>query len=466
MKDFTLVTACTPKYIKRLRWGLPSWKIKPQFKDRKMILFHHGFKSLRNLKFVKSYFDVKFIYWDMPEYENIRELMLSSFILGAAKYVDTEYFVKIDCDAYFTNSVDVFTEKDFNYDVVGHKWNYTKPGHWINDLDNYYLNEDTGRYGHRYYHRRLASFGCLHKTEFIQMLAKKFGDRLPVPSHDTVAWYFADKMPDRSWGTKSIKRLGFRNSSKWKKIREDVCSSGDINNRLLRDHLLDHIQLEVTSFCQLGCFNCDRNCGIYKDKSYISLDELKKFVDDSIKMRKKWKRIDIIGGEPTYYPHFKEMFEVIKVYKDFYPRCLIRFSTNGLGKFVQEKLKEIPSWVYVRNSNKKSQKQSFVAYNSAPVDNGEKEVKACSVPWRCGMALTPNGYFVCNPGGSLAKIFQMDIGIKELKDATPEKLMKQIPVLCKYCGNSNCRSRHLTTKPEISKSWQIALEKLKNGNKK
>ena len=224
---------------------------------------------------------------------------------------------------------------------------------------------------------------------------------------------------------------------------------------------MDHIQLEVTSFCQIGCCNCDRNCGIYPDKSYIPLDEIQRMVDVSIEKGKKWSRIDIIGGEPTYYPQFKEMLEVIKKYKDWNPRCKIRLSTNGFGKFVEEKLKEIPNWIQVRNSNKSSKQQEFTAYNSAPFDNGETEVKACSVPWRCGIALTPNGYFICNPGGSLSKVFQMDIGIKEFDDVTPEKLLEQIPSLCKYCGISNCKSKHLTDVQEISESWEDALNKLK-----
>jgi len=461
MKNFTIVTACTPNYIDKLKWSLPSWNIKPQFRDKKIILFHHGFDNLQPLNFVKDHFDVEFINWDMPEYDNVRELMLSSFILGSAKYIKTDYFVKIDADTYFTNAEDVFVKKDFRHDVVSHRWGYTKPGYWINQLDKYYTGKDTGNYGKRYTEKRIQSICCLHKTEFVKTLANKFGDRLPVPSHDTVLWYFADRMTDRSWGSKNIRKRGVGHSGKWKAIREGVCATADSNNKYLRDHLLDNIQLEVTSFCQLGCFNCDRNCGIYKDKSYIPLDKIEEFVDKSIKSCKKWSRIDIIGGEPTYYPHFKEMFDIIKVYKNWNPKCKIRFSTNGLGKYVTEKLKEIPNWVSIRNSNKKSKEQSFDSYNSAPIDNGETEIKACSIPWRCGIALTPNGYFVCGAGASLAKIFQMDIAVKKFEDITSENLLKQIQSICKYCGHSNCKSKHTTNVEEISESWKKALNNIK-----
>ena len=461
MRYFTLVTACTPNYVDKLKWSLPSWNIKPQFRDKKLILFHNGFDNLRPLKFVKNHFDVKFIPWDMPEYDNVRELMLSSFILGSAKHVKTRYFVKIDADAYFTNPDNIFERRDFKHDAVSHRWGYTKPGYWVNDLDMYYLKKDTGKYGNCYREPRIQSIVCLHKTEFVKTLAKEFGERLPVPSHDTVLWYFADRMPDRSWKSKNIKRRGVGHSQRWKTIRENVCATGDPDNKSLKESLMNNIQLEVTSFCQLGCFNCDRNCGIYKDTSFISIDKIKKFVDESIQNNKKWSRIDIIGGEPTFYPYFKEMFEAIKVYKDFYPRCKIRFSTNGLGKHVQEKLKEIPFWVDIRNSNKKSKVQAFESYNSAPVDNGETEFKACSIPWRCGIALTSNGYFLCGAGASVSKIFQMGIGIHNFEEVTPENLLKQITSLCKYCGHSNCKSKHLTKVEDISESWKEALNKLK-----
>lgn len=461
MKDFTLVTACTPNYLTKLKWSLPSWNIKPQFRGKKLILFHHGFDDLKQLEFVKEHFDVKFIYWDMPEYENVRELMLSSFILGSARYVKTQYFVKIDADTYFTSEDDVFVGRDFKYDVVSHRWGYTKPGSWINKLDKYYFDKDTGDYGKRYSEKRIQSICCLHKTDFVKMLADMFKERLPIPSHDTVLWYFADRMPDRNWRRKNLHKLGVAHTPRWKTIREGVCASGNLNNKFLKDTLMDNIQLEVTSFCQLGCFNCDRNCGIAKSKEYIPLDDLEKFVTTSIRLNKKWKRIDIIGGEPTYYPQFKEMFEVINKYKNFCPSCKVRFSTNGLGKYVNEKLKEIPSWVQIRNSRKTSKKQSFTSYNSAPVDNGEIEIKACSIPWRCGVALTPNGYFLCGAGASLARVFKMDIGIQELENVTPEILLKQMPNICKYCGHSYCKSKHTTEVEEISESWQKALDNLK-----
>ena len=459
-KDFTLVTGCTPNYVGILKWSLPSWTRKPQFKGKNLILFHHGFDNLSDLDFVKDYFNVRFIEWNMPEYDGVRELMLSSFILGSAKYVDTPFFVKVDADTYFTDDQDVFQRRDFKYDAVSHRWGYTKPGSWINTLDEY-VGIHSEPYGHKHKAKRIQSICCLHKTEFVKTLANMFGDRLPVPSHDTVLWYFAEHMPDRNWRGKNIRRLGVGHSGRWKTIREGVCSTATMDNKFLVNTLIDNVQLEVTSFCNLGCFNCDRNCGIAKTTEFIPLDKIKEFVNDSIRFKKKWKRIDIIGGEPTFYPQFKEMFEEIKVYKDFNPKCKIRFSTNGLGNTVNEKLKEIPKWVVVRNSMKTSKKQSFTSYNSAPVDNGETEVKACSIPWRCGIALTPNGYFLCGAGASLARVFKMDIGVQKLEDVTPETLLKQMPSLCKYCGHSNCPSKHTTDVEEISESWKKALEDLK-----
>ncbi len=38
---------------------------------------------------------------------------------------------------------------------------------------------------------RIASFVCVHNTEFSRQISNYFTDNLPVPSHDTYTWYMA-----------------------------------------------------------------------------------------------------------------------------------------------------------------------------------------------------------------------------------------------------------------------------------
>jgi len=465
--NFSIVTGCTPDYLKKLKWTLPTWNKKPQFKNKPLIIFYSGLTK-KHFKFVDKYFkNVTLVDWKMSKAENVRELMLSSFVLGSF-HVNTEYFIKLDADTFFTNDKDVFDEDDFKYDIVSHRWSYTKPGWWIDVLENYFNGKESSivnrNNNNRKTENRIQSICCLHKTNFVKFLATKFKDKLPVPSHDTVVWFFADRMKEHSWKGKNLKRFGVNHNSNFRKLREEICSNFlTFKNDFLIDSLLNNIQLELTSYCQLKCFNCDRNCGVVNKQEYLPISKLWNFVEASIIKKKKWNRIDLIGGEPTYYPHFKEMFDIIKIYKNKYPKTVIRFSTNGLGEFVKNKLKEIPDWVVIRNSNKKSKNNKFDSYNSAPIDFGEKYPKACSIPWRCGIALNKRGYFLCGAGASVDKVFNLNSAINSFDYLTIENLLVQIPKLCKYCGHSNCKSKELVCVPKISKSWKKALSEFNNG---
>ena len=379
----------------------------------------------------------------MPEYENQRELMLSAFVLGIKEFIKTPHFVKLDCDTYFTDDKDVFTEDDLKYDIVGHKWGYTKPGWWISKLEGTEidLNEE------RRNHDRIASFCCMHNTEYVIKIAEKYGQRLPIPSHDTLLWWHS-----KNWLGKNLKKLGVNNNTNWKKIREAVSVAESHDNPHLNSVLTDKIQLEITTDCNLKCHNCDRCCGIAPSKEYMGIEHVWKFVEESLTLNKKWTRIDVLGGEPALYPHLPQLWSFIRLYKLKNPDCRIRFSTNGIKKA------EVPDWVDVRNSNKIERAQNHTAFNSAPIDNGEKEIKCCSVPWRCGMALTRYGYFLCGAGASIARVFGLDIGIKYLREVNSDAILAQTKDLCKYCGHSQVPSRNISKKQKISPVWEKAIK--------
>lgn len=454
---FTIMTGCTPDYMKKLKWCLPTWKMKPQFSDCPIVIFYSGME-VKDLEWVKEHFrDWTFVDWKMDGAQSKRELILSSFILGCG-HIKTEFSVKLDADTFFTDNKNVFDEEDFKHDLVSHRWGYTKPGYWIDELDNFFKKEkkEINKSKKVIGHKRIQSICCLQRTGLLKEIKDKVGGSLPIPSHDTVLWYYAENFGFK-WRSKNLKRFGVGHCANWRGIREGICSSGGAFNPFLDKELFKNVQLEITSKCQLKCDNCDRNCGKVEEE-FMSVAQVWKFVEESIDLGHKWSRIDIIGGEPTLHPKLDIIFELIKIYKNKFPRCAVRFSTNGLGEKTKQVLKTIPDWVVVRNSNKNSKHNSFEAYNSAPVDNGEKEVKACSIPWRCGLGLTPNGYFLCGAGASLAKVFGFDVGVLNLKDLNIDVLKKQRRLLCKYCGHGNYKSKHNVTTQETSKSWEQAFK--------
>jgi hypothetical protein len=461
--EFALTTGCSPGYVDKLKYTVPTWAYKPQFKNKKLYVFYNGVE-LGDMLFILEYFpNTTFIKWTMPVYDSMRELMLSSFILGVDN-IKEDWFVKLDADTMFLNKDDVFSDEDLQYDLIAHPWSYTKPGWWVDKLDNWYNKTDIPLDLSKKISSqpRIISWCCLHKTEFVKEIARIAGDRLPVPSHDTYAWYMANRLPNRKWGTKNLKRRGVEHVGRVRSIREVICTNESSNNPMMNDMLLSHAQLEITTDCQIGCFNCDRNCGIAKSTEYMSVAQVHKFIVESILANKKWARIDIIGGEPTMHADIFIILDEVKIYKDLYPETQVRLSTNGLGPAVIEVLSKIPNWVSVRNSNKTSKVQSFESYNDAPIDHGMNEAPPCSIPWRCGLGLTRYGFFPCGAGASIARVFGLDIGIKSLSDLRPEIIKMQLKELCKYCGHSNTKFKHCTTTPEISKSWKEAILKYKD----
>lgn len=242
-KRITIVTAVNPPYVEKLKLTLPTWQRKPQLKDCPLIVFYNGFSDAeKELAFVRECGrEVKFIPWEMPGAESNRELMLSAFVLGAPKAVETPYWLKIDADAYFSDAQDIILEHFYNYDISAHKWKYSKPGSWLCDLDDWaeandidgdiYLNDEQRKEAmasKRYGHRRIASFICLHKTEFTREAAEYISNRLPIPSHDTYLWYMCERLPDRKWCWHNMKKLGCHNQTNIHKLRENIiqCTKG------------------------------------------------------------------------------------------------------------------------------------------------------------------------------------------------------------------------------------------------
>jgi len=240
-KRITIVTAVNPPYLEKLKTTLPTWQKKKQLKDCPLVVFHNGFSNAEDeLSFISEVTgrDVKLISWEMQKAESTRELMLSAFVLGAPWEVETPYWLKIDADAYFCDDQDIILDHFYEYDLAGHKWRYTKSPNnsswlatldsWAEDKDidgNNYLNEEQTIESYkqkRYGHKRIASFVCLHNTEFTREAAEYAGDKLPVPSHDTYMWYLAERLPDRKWCWHNFKKLGVRNHTDLIKLKELV----------------------------------------------------------------------------------------------------------------------------------------------------------------------------------------------------------------------------------------------------
>lgn len=188
------------------------------------------------------------------------------------------------------------------------------------------------------------------------------------------------------------------------------------------------VEIDITEQCNLNCKDCSRGCDRFPSDKYMSCEQLQIFVDESIELNYQWKKIGIMGGEPTTHPYIQDVFRILFKYKLYNPFCDIWLMTNGLHRI------DTPSWLRVMYNLDHSHHH---AYYISPSDMGifdRFDVKPCETMKHCGMGYTIYGYMPCVIGGTQCRIHGHSYGILHLKDISLELLTSMCPVLCKHCG--------------------------------
>ena len=107
----------------------------------------------------------------------------------------------------------------------------------------------------------------------------------------------------------------------------------------------------------------------------IFLEQIEKFLKQSIEKNVKWKSIRLLGGEPTLHPEIEKIVQILLEYKEKYSKeCNITVVSNGSGEFVNSILDRLKNkyTIEIQNSNKISDIQvGFSPVNQAPIDMEE-----------------------------------------------------------------------------------------------
>lgn len=223
---------------------------------------------------------------------------------------------------------------------------------------------------------------------------------------------------------------------------------------------LHMIEIEITTLCNVRCYNCDRSCQQAASDERMTIDQIRRFVDESIKLGWKWNWIKVLGGEPTLHPDLLPILEELGRYKKAYKGCVVEIVTNGFANSTKETLKKMPGWVRICNTGKTSRVQDFDAYNVAPIDSQgfdrQRAMKACWITDCYGVGFTRYGFYQCGAGASIDRVFGYGVGIRRLEDLKAGLLAKQRSVLCALCGHL-CPIQ--TREEKTSASWQRAYER-------
>lgn len=198
------------------------------------------------------------------------------------------------------------------------------------------------------------------------------------------------------------------------------------------------IEIDITYQCNLKCFQCNRSvrqAPEYLDLPVAAIDD---FVSDSIRRSIQWKRIRVLGGEPTLHPAFLQIIDTLSRYRDHHPECMIEVVSNGYGETVKKILAALPDWVLIDNSYKSDNYQAtFRAFNYAPVDDilfkRADFANGCDVLRDCGMALTPLGYYPCAVAGGIDRIMGKGLGLRSIPNQDDD-MRTILSKSCRYCG--------------------------------
>ena len=209
---------------------------------------------------------------------------------------------------------------------------------------------------------------------------------------------------------------------------------------------LRKIELDITYDCDLKCVACNRSCTqAPSNDDAMTLNQVRRFIEESIQLGIEWDLINILGGEPTLHPEFLNIVNLIlhEYIETASPATVLQITSNGFSKNAKDLLSKLPESknIVMDHYSQKDSKENiyFTPFNNAPIDNeGYQDLdfrKGCWVTSYCGIALNKYGYYPCGVAGSMDRVIGLDVGIKRLEDVTIPKMKDLLNRFCRYCGN-------------------------------
>jgi hypothetical protein len=189
--------------------------------------------------------------------------------------------------------------------------------------------------------------------------------------------------------------------------------------------------------------------------------DIEAFIQQSIERKIEWKRIRLLGGEPTLHSQIFDIIDILISYQSQYnPSVRLVLGTNFFGNQVHQVLKSMPNTIKVKSTLKSSRVNLFKPFNVAPVDTVFNRFSdytcGCRIIEECGVGLTPSGYYMCAIAGGIDRIFRYNLGRKEIPDAS-DNLRDQMSAFCRLCGHFGVQWP--TRRTRLSKTWHLAYRR-------
>jgi hypothetical protein len=223
----------------------------------------------------------------------------------------------------------------------------------------------------------------------------------------------------------------------------------------------EYAEIDITYRCNLKCINCNRSCAQAPSDLEMPLADIAAFIEASVDREIAWKRIRILGGEPTLHSRFFEIIDLLLRYRrEHNPDVRLVVGTNFKGPRVKRVLAELPGSIHIKSTLKTSPVNLFRPFNLAPVDTVFNRFSdytcGCRIIQECGLGVTPSGYYMCAVAGGIDRIFQYHLGRPAIPAET-DRLSDQMSVFCRLCGHFGFQWP--TRRIKLSPTWQRAYRR-------
>jgi hypothetical protein len=263
-------------------------------------------------------------------------------------------------------------------------------------------------------------------------------------------------MSVRGW----LKKILAPARGRWRKLRVDRRMTALLGPRYRRSRT--RIELDITWACNLRCFNCNRSCEQAPTGESMTLEQIRRFVDESLSKDQRWERIRVLGGEPTLHPQFEAILAELLRYRRSVPDVILEVATHGHGDRVQAALARLPPEVRVDNTQKEGPEQAFETFNVAPQDLAEYSKSdfrnGCAVTEVCGVGLGPYGYYPCAVAAGIDRVMGLDLGRKTLPEPHDD-MSQELAAFCRVCGHFKRSPTPPVTVPVRSRTWDEAYQR-------
>jgi hypothetical protein len=238
-----------------------------------------------------------------------------------------------------------------------------------------------------------------------------------------------------------------------------------VSQRFGRQYLpsREHAEIDITYTCNLKCLNCNRSCTQAPSNVEMPISDVEAFITQSIEKKIRWKRIRILGGEPTLHSRILEIIDrLISYQREYNPSVRLVLGSNFFGHEVHQVLEKLPDVITIKSTLKSSRVNLFKPFNVAPVDTLFNRFSdytcGCRIIKECGLGITPSGYYMCAIAGGIDRIFGYNLGRKEVPDES-DTLSDQMFAFCRLCGHFGFQWP--TRSAKLSKTWRLAYRRLK-----